>query len=155
MTVALRTDFDAFLYAAIADDANGMPLTMVSALARRGVDPWDEAADIAAMSRDSATEKVSSLLSGVPHGPLPGADTATLAARLVELLHSKPKKVTANAPLAPPTATSPRVVFALQSRRTKWAIYSLVALTVLFVGQWALSDRHAAASTDTSVPVAR
>ena len=33
--------FDQFLYASGGDDANGMPLTVLSALARMDVDPWD------------------------------------------------------------------------------------------------------------------
>ena len=155
MTVALRTDLDAFLYAPIADDPNGMPLTMISALGRLGVDPWAEAADIHALSRESATEKVTSLLSAVPHGPSPGADTATLAARLVELLHSKPRVGAVLTGAAPSASTSAIATFALQPRLTRWAIYSVVALTVLLVGQWALTDRDAATPTDTSVSETR
>ena len=57
MTAPLRTDFNDFLFAAVASDASG-PLTMLTVLARRGVDPWAEAADLAALSRDSATGRL-------------------------------------------------------------------------------------------------
>ena len=154
-TEPLRTDLDGFLYAPIADDPNGMPLTMISALARLGVDPWAEAADIAALSRDSAKQKVSSLLAAVPHGPSPGADTETLAARLVELLHAKPRKRAASASVTPSAPTSPLAVLALQPRRTRWAIYSLLALIALLVGHWAFADPQAATPTDTSRPLSR
>ena len=33
MTATLRTDFDAFLFASIGEDTNGMPLTLLSVLA--------------------------------------------------------------------------------------------------------------------------
>src|SRR5687767_1422817 len=91
MTATLRTDLDDFLFAPIAQDANGMPLTVASVLARLDVDPWAEAAVLADMSREAATEKLIALLAGVPNGPSPGADTATLASHLVVLLHPSPK----------------------------------------------------------------
>ncbi len=72
MTAPLRTDLDDFLFAPIADDTNGMPMTMITALARSGVDPWAEAADLAVLSRESATQKLILLLAGVPNGPTPG-----------------------------------------------------------------------------------
>jgi len=150
MTAALRTDLDGFLFAPIADDANGMPLTMISALGRLGIDPWAEAADIHALSRESATEKVTSLLSAVPHGPAPGAETATLAARLVELLHSKPGNGAVAAVVAPSAPISPMAAFSSQSTATRWAIYSVIALTALIVGQWALAEHDAATPADTS-----
>jgi hypothetical protein len=39
-----RPEFDDFLYAAIYTDKDGMPLSVLSALARMNVDPWEEAA---------------------------------------------------------------------------------------------------------------
>jgi hypothetical protein len=155
MTATLRTDLNDFLFAPIADDANGMPLTMLSALARQGVDPWAEAADLAVLSRDSATQKLTTLLATVPNGPSPGADTATLAARLVELLHARPRKPASTGGVMPPVATSPFKALASQSKRVRWAIYSLLALIALVVGNWALNDRHVANPVDTSLPVSR
>src|SRR6187402_3613179 len=99
MSAPLRTDFNDFLFSPVADDANGMHLTLLSVLARTGVDPWLEAADLAALSRESATQKLISVLARVPNGPPPGADTANVASRLVELLHA-PKHKTATATAA-------------------------------------------------------
>jgi hypothetical protein len=36
-------EFDNFLYASIGADRNGMPLSVLSALARLDLDPWEEA----------------------------------------------------------------------------------------------------------------
>ena len=44
MTELLRSDLNAFLFTPIAADTNGMHLTMLSALARAGADPWEKAA---------------------------------------------------------------------------------------------------------------
>ena len=40
----LHSDLNDFLFAAVGDEPNGMPLSVISALTRLGVDPWDEAA---------------------------------------------------------------------------------------------------------------
>jgi hypothetical protein len=40
----LGSEFDDFLYASIGEDSNGVLLSVLSALARLDVDPWEEAA---------------------------------------------------------------------------------------------------------------
>jgi hypothetical protein len=150
MTTLLRTDLDDFLFAPVADDANGMPLTMLTALARSGVDPWLEAADLAALSREAATQKLISLLAGVPNGPSQGTDAATAASRLVKLLHPPAK------PRAPAAGAAVRAAeVATQPRRARLAIYYLVALILMFVAQWALTNRDAPPPADTSVPASQ
>ena len=39
----LQSQLNGFLFASIGDETNGMPLSVISALTRLGVDPWDEA----------------------------------------------------------------------------------------------------------------
>jgi hypothetical protein len=41
-----RSEFDDFLYAAIGADRNESPLSVLSALARLNLDPWQEAAEL-------------------------------------------------------------------------------------------------------------
>jgi hypothetical protein len=133
MTATVRTDFDAFLYASISEDARGMPLSVLSVLARFDVDPWDEAANLAHLSRESATQRLATILATVPNGPAPGADTVTLATRLVTLLHRSPAPKV-GFPAAPPQAET-----ATQPKRVSPVIYYLVALLVMLFCQWALA----------------
>jgi hypothetical protein len=147
MTATLRTDLDDFLFAPIARDANGLPLTVASVLGRLDVDPWAEAAHLADLSREAATEKLIVLLAGVPNGPSPGADTATLAAQLVSLLHPSPKpRISTTAPAQARTAVEP------QPRRVKLAIYYLLALIFMLVGHWVMTQRGAPTPTGTTQP---
>ena len=44
---ALAAEFDDFLFASIGEERNGMLLSVVSALARLNVDPWQGAANLA------------------------------------------------------------------------------------------------------------
>ncbi len=86
-----RSMFDAFLYASVGEEANGMELSVVSALARYGVDPWQEAARLAALPKELAIDGLGLLLNRLPEGRWQRAETATIAARLVKLLpHGKP-----------------------------------------------------------------
>jgi hypothetical protein len=145
MTATLRTDLDDFLFAPVAQGANGMPLTVASVLARLDFDPWAEAADLADLSREAATEKLIALLAGVPNGPSPGADTATLASHLVALLHPAPKPRVSTA-----AAAQSRPEVAPQPRRVKLAIYYLLALIFMLVGHWVMTHPGAPTPTDTS-----
>lgn len=143
MTDPLRSDLNDFLFTPIADDSNGLHLTMLSVLARSGVDPWEEAAGLRILSRADATERLVHVLAGVPNGPLPGDDSLNLAARLVGQLHSSPK-----APLRPISSAAagesargeeqPLRVFSPPPRRVKLTIYSLVALILIVAGFRAL-----------------
>lgn len=148
MTVALRTDLNDFLFAPIAQDANGMPLTLLSALARSGVDPWAEAAELAVLSRESATAKLITVLAGVSNGPSPGADTATLASQLVALLHPSQR------PRVSSTGTaSSRAAVAPQPKHDKLALYYLFALVFMLLGHCVMTSRNAPTPADASQPV--
>jgi hypothetical protein len=78
-----RSEFDDFLFTEIGEDARGMTLTVLSALARVDVDPWMEAAQLARLSSTAATERLASLIEA---GLCRGAPDIDLAARLVARL---------------------------------------------------------------------
>ena len=50
---SLASEFDNFLLAPIGDDNNGMQLSVLSALARLNVDPWEQAATLALLPADA------------------------------------------------------------------------------------------------------
>jgi hypothetical protein len=52
----LHSDLNDFLFASVGDQQNGMPLSVISALTRLGVDPWEEAARLAALPKVLAAE---------------------------------------------------------------------------------------------------
>jgi hypothetical protein len=87
---ALRTSaFNDFLYAPIGEEDNGMILTALSALARLGVDPWDEATRLSELPSETATKRLTSIISGLPHGKWAASAAGDIAARLAALLPSK------------------------------------------------------------------
>lgn len=141
---ALRSEFDDFLFAAIREHYNGMPLTVVSALARLDLDPWHEAAGLAAVSVETATAKLSSLLDGLLDPTLKQLDPSTTTARLIALLPHPPAS-NARSPLAG--------VGAVMANHTQaWVSVILLALyLILMLGaQFALMRPSPPTHADTA-----
>jgi hypothetical protein len=90
-----RGAYDAFLYAAIDEDQHGVALTVLSTLANRNLDPWEEAARLGRLPSALAVRELAVLVAGIAPGPIPRADAETIAARLQALL---PRKSAAAAP---------------------------------------------------------
>ena len=99
-----QSQFDDFLHAPIGHEKNGMLLTVLSALARLDLDPWGEAANLAQLPTEAATERMRSLVAAVSEEPATASESESesVAARLVALLPSK----TISAP--GPRKTNPR-----------------------------------------------
>lgn len=84
MTALLGPEFDAFLFASVDTEGNGGSLSVLSALARSDVDPWQEAAELARMPREAANQRLTSLIAALPD--VAASAPATIADRLVKLL---------------------------------------------------------------------
>jgi hypothetical protein len=85
----LQSEFNAFLFASIGEEKNEMVLTVLSALARLGIDPWQESARLAQLAPEMATQRLTSIISGLPNGRWAPSDAGTIAARLVDLLPAR------------------------------------------------------------------
>src|SRR5271165_3418585 len=79
-------EFGPFLFASIGDDRNGKLLSVLSMLARLDIDPWQEAASLAHMSKETATARLTALIGALPDEPTAGVPIASVAADLVALL---------------------------------------------------------------------
>lgn len=99
---ALGGEFEAFLFAPVGEETNGMALSVLSALARLDMDPWADAARLARLPKDSAIVALGQIIARLPLGKWQSADTTAIATRLVELL-PKPGGAT---PKATPTSTA-------------------------------------------------
>ena len=77
----LGQEYEPFLYAIVCNEGNGMPLTVVSAIARSGADPWKEAARIAKMPKIVALDALARM---IPERS--GAEGVVIANRLFALL---------------------------------------------------------------------
>jgi hypothetical protein len=82
----LRPDLDKFLFAAVGPEREGIPLSMVSALTRLGLDPWDEAGRLSSLGKREAVEQLARLLAELPGTSRPLAEAREIADRAVEQL---------------------------------------------------------------------
>lgn len=82
----LGSEFDAFLFAPIGEDRNGLPLSIVSLLGRMDLDPWEEAASLAGLPAEAAVQKLASLLAALHLPSLKQGNAGTMAIRLIALL---------------------------------------------------------------------
>ena len=65
--MSARSEFDAFLFAHIGEEKNGMLLSVLSALARLDLDPWREAAELARTPQQTARQRLTSLIEALPN----------------------------------------------------------------------------------------
>ncbi|HVC52997.1 MAG TPA: hypothetical protein VND87_13330 [Stellaceae bacterium] len=66
MYAPLRPDLDNFLFAAVGAEIDGMPLSMISALTRLGLDPWDEAGRLSSLGKQEAVAQLARLIVRLP-----------------------------------------------------------------------------------------
>jgi hypothetical protein len=81
-----RPELSEFLYAPIDSGTNDMPLSVLSALARLNMDPWSEAAELSALPRDGAAQRLAKLIARLPDTRRKEDDCRAEAQRLVSLL---------------------------------------------------------------------
>jgi hypothetical protein len=130
-----RSEFDDFLFAPIGHERNGMLLSVNSALARLDLDPWLEAASLARMPKETATERMTSLISALPDTTSAHRDAEAVAARLIAFL---PRSGASNAPQ--------RTALLARSETTKARIIVFVILMAFL-----LSAQLSARSRQSSV----
>jgi hypothetical protein len=117
--------FDTFLFASVGEDQRGALLSVLSALARVNLDPWQEAAKLARMPVKAATQRLASLIAALPEPSLVGGDAAAIAARLIALLPPAPSAKT------PQHETTAGVEKAANSSATMNAMFFIIV--ALFV----------------------
>jgi hypothetical protein len=149
MTATLRTDFDAFLYSSVGDDSNGFPLTLLTVLARLGVDPWEEAAELAALPTEPAMQRLAARLESMANAPASADDTVNLASRLIKLLHRAPAPVPERKAALLDGSVHVKVV--KQAKEINPAVYYFIGIIILLISQWALTSGHTQPSMDTSI----
>ena len=132
---SLSTSYDSFLFAPVCDDANGTRLSVISALARMGVDPWEEATRLAAMPKAIAEKTLLSILDLVSGRSWKSPEAAAIAAQLVRLL-PQPNEA------ASMSTTQPASVPA--QRQSYWWVWLGFALAVSF-----MTPHHQAGTTKT------
>jgi hypothetical protein len=124
-------EFDEFLCASIVEEKNGMALSVMSAFARRNVDPWQETARLSQLPRDVATRELCAMIAELLPGSLSRGSPRAITERLMAPL----PRYAGSA--ASPHKTPPRRV-ALSRRETVRSavvlLFLLVVMTFVAIG---------------------
>ena len=121
----VHSEFNDFLFALVGQEKSGMQLTVLSALARLGFDPWREAARLSELTKEAATSALAAVISELPEGDWKGLNSRSIAVRLVDRL---PKHVS-------PLVKSPQGRSIgdqkAKSEAQKWLVWIALAIAVL------------------------
>lgn len=121
----LGREYNAFLYATIGVDANGSAVSVLSAMARLNLDPWQESKALAELSASAAARRLASLIAAAPGGSLNLGEQGGRVDRLVKLL---PARTSALLPVMAPHKLLPGVAVLTQSRTALYVLFALIAL---------------------------
>ncbi len=138
---ALDTRYDEFLYAIIGRERNGMELTMASAIARSGADPWQEAARIASLPKEMALQILARLLPAQLDAADPVANGQTTMERLFSLL-----------PQQPPQRAIGKIKVGNNRSMHMAVVLTFCAAAVVILAHFAATAPHPDAGTSTGVP---
>ena len=128
-------EFERFLYASVGEDRNGYVVTVLSTLARLGLDPWKETAELVTLGRDAAGARLGLLLSTFRDVPALGSDQGKVARELSLLLPESPPPRFLNQAGATSATGRP------MSAGAVWVVLALVLVLLLFLfvggsGSW-------------------
>jgi hypothetical protein len=82
----LHSNLNDFLFASVGEEQNGVTLSVVSALTRLGLDPWEEAARLTPLPKARAAEALAALIARLPISRTLSSDDLAISQRLVKLL---------------------------------------------------------------------
>lgn len=131
------SEFGKFLFAPIGQDKNGMPLSVLSALARQDIDPWEEAAKLTRLPKEEAVSQLVSLLGALPRATLASADRVTTATRLLALLPGREGQV--RSAVEPFSQADPIEHAAVASS----VLLGLIMLILVLVSAWLIGSLQA------------
>jgi len=131
-----HSEYNDFLFAAVGEEKIGMPLTVLTALTRLGIDPWQEAARLADLSKEAALRTFTATIAKLPEGDWKASDSEAIAQRLLNWLPGKSTKA------VPSVAVKPSIGERIKSGYTAWLVWGALAVAVLVVTVYLQTDHN-------------
>src|SRR5690348_1769688 len=79
-------EFDPFLFASVGEEVDGVPLSVLSALTRLGLDPREEAARLSHLTKEVAANQLAGMIARLSGQRWTLSDARRIAVRLIERL---------------------------------------------------------------------
>ena len=142
-----HSQYNAFLFATVGEEQIGGPVTVLSALARLGFDPWHEAARLADLPRETAACAFAATIAKLPAGNWTASDVDAISARLVNALPAPGGVAAPVADTGRAGQEKPRVDFARTLAWSALIAVLLVFAVAVFSQSSAEFDPHATVAT--------
>ena len=110
-------EFDSFLFAPVGEEIDGVPLSVLSALSRLGLDPRDEAARLSHLTREAAAEQLARMIARLSDQRWTLSEARRIAGGLIERLPpatttaGKPHRLKTGALPTPGSKASPFLIY--------------------------------------------
>jgi hypothetical protein len=82
----MHPEFDRFLFASVGEEAEGAPLSVLSALSRLDLDPRDEAARLSRLTKEAAAEQLARMIARLSDRRWTLSEARRIAGGLIERL---------------------------------------------------------------------
>lgn len=79
-------EFDPFLFASVGEEVDGVPLSVLSALTRLGLDPRNEATRLSHLTKDAAADQLARMIARLSDQRRTLSEARRIAVRLIERL---------------------------------------------------------------------
>src|SRR3982074_375493 len=79
-------EFDSFLYASVGEEVDGVPVSVLSALSRLGLDPRDEAARLSHLTKETAADQLARMIARLSDRGWPLSEARRIAGGVIERL---------------------------------------------------------------------
>jgi hypothetical protein len=86
----LRPEFDPFLFAPVGEEVDGVPLSVLSALSRLGLDPREEAARLSHLTEEAAADQLARMIARLSERGWSLSQARGISSRLIERLPMSP-----------------------------------------------------------------
>jgi hypothetical protein len=138
-----HSEYNPFLFAAIGEDKAGMPLTVLTALTRLGIDPWQEAGRLSDLPRETAAVALAATIATLPEGDWKATESGAIAARLVAWLPGRSASAVPSAKAARVSAKAAHVGGAeMKQGLTTGLFWGVLAVALLLLTLYMQGDNN-------------
>jgi len=149
-----HSEYNAFLFASVGEEAVGVQLTVLTALTRLGLDPWQEAARLSDLPREAAARALAATIATLPEGDWKSSESGTIAARLVDCLPARSAPALPSLKGRAPTAGRSEES-KMKPGRERWLVWGVVFIAVLTLTLYLQPDNNLEPTSGTGVSTQR
>ena len=149
-----HSQYNDFLFASVGEEAAGVQLTVLTALTRLGLDPWQEAARLSDLPREAAARALAATIATLPQGGWKASESGAIAARLVDCLPGR------SAPAVPSFAAGsckarPGEGEKMKQGHERWLVWGVIFVAVLALTLYLQPDNNLEQSSVAGVSTQR